>query len=67
MDDYKPLVQGEALAFEPGARYKYSNAGMLLLGVVIEKASGRNYFDRADGKDRVGSVGEHANQGKQQG
>jgi len=45
VDDYKPLVHGETLAFEPGARWSYSNTGMLLLGVVIEKASGENYFD----------------------
>ena len=29
----------------PGAAYKYSNTGYLLLGVVIEKASGRDYYD----------------------
>ncbi len=45
VDDYKPLVQGDTLAFEPGQRWQYSNTGMLLLGVVIEKASGQNYFD----------------------
>jgi CubicO group peptidase (beta-lactamase class C family) len=45
VDDYKPLVQGEEPAFEPGTRWSYSNTGMLLLGVVIEKASGRDYFD----------------------
>ena len=45
VDDYKPLVKGERLAFEPGTRYAYSNTGMLLLGVVIEGASGKSYFD----------------------
>lgn len=45
VEDYKPLVVGEALAFEPGARFQYSNTGMLLLGVVIEKASGEDYFE----------------------
>ena len=44
VDDYKPLVRGETPAFEPGARFQYSNTGMLLLGVVIEKASGQDYF-----------------------
>jgi CubicO group peptidase (beta-lactamase class C family) len=43
--DYKPLVQGETLAFEPGERFRYSNTGMLLLGVVIEGASGKDYFE----------------------
>lgn len=45
VDDYKMLVKGETLAFEPGSRFNYSNTGMLLLGVVIEKASGMDYFD----------------------
>src|SRR3989442_3745567 len=29
----------------PGAVYKYSNTGYLLLGAVIQKASGREYYD----------------------
>ncbi|UCD23895.1 MAG: beta-lactamase family protein [Gemmatimonadota bacterium] len=45
VDDFKPLVQGERLAFEPGARFRYSNTGMLILGVVIESATGESYFD----------------------
>jgi CubicO group peptidase (beta-lactamase class C family) len=45
VDDYKPLVRDERPAFEPGTRFQYSNTGMLLLGVVIEKASGQSYFD----------------------
>jgi len=31
------------LAAEPGTRYVYSNAGYLILGAVIEEASGRDY------------------------
>jgi len=45
VDDFKPLVVGEELAFEPGERFRYSNTGMLLLGVVIESATGGSYFD----------------------
>jgi CubicO group peptidase (beta-lactamase class C family) len=45
VDDFKPLVQGDKPAFEPGTRFLYSNTGMLLLGVVIEKATGGSYFD----------------------
>ena len=45
VEDYKPLVRDERPAFEPGTRFAYSNTGMLLLGVVIEKASGQDYFD----------------------
>ncbi len=45
LDDYKPLVKDEKPAFEPGKRFRYSNTGMLLLGVVIENVSGESYFD----------------------
>jgi CubicO group peptidase (beta-lactamase class C family) len=45
VDDYKPLVHGETLAFPPGTRAQYSNTGMLLAGAVIEKAAGQDYFD----------------------
>jgi CubicO group peptidase (beta-lactamase class C family) len=45
VEDYKPLVIGDSLAFEPGTKYAYSNTGMLLLGAVVEKASGEDYFD----------------------
>lgn len=43
--DYKPLVRGERPAFPPGADWSYSNTGPLLLGAVIERASGESYFD----------------------
>ena len=33
------------LEFEPGARWKYSNSGYVLLGCVIEKLSGGSYAD----------------------
>ncbi|MCB0589387.1 MAG: beta-lactamase family protein, partial [Phaeodactylibacter sp.] len=45
VEDFKPLVQGDTLRFEPGERFGYSNTGMLLLGVVIQEASGQDYFD----------------------
>jgi CubicO group peptidase (beta-lactamase class C family) len=45
LDDYKPLVQSETLAFEPGTDWSYSNTGMFLLGVVIEKVTEKSYFD----------------------
>jgi CubicO group peptidase (beta-lactamase class C family) len=43
--DYLSLVAGETLAFEPGARWQYSNSGYVLLGAVIEQLSGESYFD----------------------
>ena len=45
VDDWMPLVKDETLDFEPGTRWSYSNTGMLLLGKVIESASGKDYFD----------------------
>ena len=45
LSDYRVLFKNEAMNLEPGLRWKYSNAGMFLLGVVIEKSSGQSYFD----------------------
>jgi len=45
LEDYKPLIKDDRPAFEPGSRFQYSNTGMFLLGVVIEKATGEDYFD----------------------
>jgi len=45
VDDYKPLVAEETLAFEPGTKWQYSNTGFLLAGAVIEAVTGQDYFD----------------------
>jgi CubicO group peptidase (beta-lactamase class C family) len=45
VDDWMPLVKDETLQFEPGTRWAYSNTGMLLLGKVVESASGKDYFE----------------------
>lgn len=45
LDDYKPLVRKEKLAFPSGTKFQYSDTGFLMLGVVVEKVSGENYFD----------------------
>ena len=37
-------VLGQPLQFSPGARIAYSNFGYLVLGLVIEKVSGRDYM-----------------------
>jgi len=44
VDDWMPLVKAESLQFEPGTRWSYSNTGMLVLGKVIEVATGQDYF-----------------------
>lgn len=40
----KPFAD-EPLSFRPGQQFDYSNAGFILLGSIIEKASGETYFD----------------------
>lgn len=44
LEDYKPLISNETLAFVPGERFQYSNTGMFLLGVILEKVSGKDYY-----------------------
>ena len=45
LDDYKQLIKDDRPAFEPGERFQYSNTGMFLLGVIIEKVTGEDYFE----------------------
>jgi len=43
--DYLDLIARQPKAGEPGGEWNYSNAGYVLLGRIIEKASGEGYFD----------------------
>lgn len=43
--DFLPLFADKALAFQPGTDFRYSNAGFLVLGLVIEKVSGQSYCE----------------------
>ena len=45
VDDLMTLAKDERPQFEPGTKWAYSNTGMLVLGKVIEKATGQNYYD----------------------
>jgi CubicO group peptidase (beta-lactamase class C family) len=45
LNDYVTLYGKRDLQFEPGSRWSYSNYGMLLLGVVIERVTGQSYYD----------------------
>jgi CubicO group peptidase (beta-lactamase class C family) len=43
--DYLKLYGARGLTHEPGAEARYSNYGFVLLGALIEKASGQSYYD----------------------
>jgi D-alanyl-D-alanine carboxypeptidase len=45
LGELKPLIAADKPAFPPGSRYAYSNSGFLLLGLLIERASGQSYGD----------------------
>ena len=44
VDDYLPLFRDDPLSFEPGEKFQYSNAGFIVLGAIIERVSGQDYF-----------------------
>jgi len=44
LQDYLPLFADLPLEFEPGTNNRYSNGGYLVLGLIIEKASGMDYY-----------------------
>ncbi|PJJ67521.1 serine hydrolase [Chryseobacterium geocarposphaerae] len=43
--DYLPLFIDQKLAFRPGSDFLYSNSGYMVLGLIIEKITGKSYFD----------------------
>lgn len=43
--DYVALYANDGLRFQPGERWEYSNYGLLVLGAIIEKLSGKSYYD----------------------
>ncbi len=45
VQDYLTMFGSRAPEFEPGSKFAYSNYGFIVLGAVIEKVSGRNYYD----------------------
>ena len=42
--DYFPLFADKPLEFEPGTGQRYSNGGYIVLGAIIEAASGIDYY-----------------------
>ncbi|HYO84398.1 MAG TPA: serine hydrolase domain-containing protein [Bryobacteraceae bacterium] len=45
ISDYVKLYGTRSLEFEPGAQWRYSNYGFVLLGAIIEAVSGQTYYD----------------------
>ena len=43
LQEFLKQLSSEGLRFEPGKGYGYSNAGYFLLGMIIEKVTGKNY------------------------
>jgi CubicO group peptidase (beta-lactamase class C family) len=43
--DFVPLFADQPLAFEPGTSQRYSNAGYIVLGLLIERVTGEPYRD----------------------
>ncbi len=44
LQDYLPLFADLPLEFEPGTNNRYSNGGYVVLGAIIEKVSGMDYY-----------------------
>ena len=44
VNDYLKVIRKEKLEFEPGSKFRYSNSGFVVLGAIIEKVSGKNYY-----------------------
>jgi CubicO group peptidase (beta-lactamase class C family) len=44
LEDYVKLYGARGLEFEPGSKWDYSNYGFLLLGVIVQKVSGQDYY-----------------------
>ncbi len=45
--DYLPLFTGKPLEFEPGTAQRYSNAGYVVLGLVVERLTGQSFAEAA--------------------
>lgn len=45
IDDYISFIKDEPLEFEPGSQARYSNTGYVILGAIIEKITGKSYYD----------------------
>lgn len=44
LKDYLPLFADKPLEFAPGTARRYSNGGYIVLGLIVERASGLDYY-----------------------
>jgi len=44
LKDYFPFFAGRPLEFEPGTKTQYSNGAYIVLGAIIEKVTGKDYY-----------------------
>lgn len=47
-EELTEIVLGRKIAFTPGQGFRYSNFGYMLLSLVIERVSGKSYWDYVD-------------------
>jgi CubicO group peptidase (beta-lactamase class C family) len=45
LTDWFAFFARDPLVFPPGTKSDYNNSGFIVLGAIVEKASGQNYFD----------------------
>ena len=45
LKEYLPLFADKPLEFTPGTARRYSNGGFIVLGLIVEHASGMDYYD----------------------
>ncbi|MEK3889662.1 serine hydrolase domain-containing protein [Bacillus sp. FSL K6-3431] len=42
-NDFLPMFQDDRMKFDPGSKFSYSNAGFILLGLILEKVTGMTF------------------------
>jgi CubicO group peptidase (beta-lactamase class C family) len=59
LDRYLPLIVSAPPVAAPGSGFHYSNSGFLLLGLIVQRASDRDYYDelRRDVFEPAGMTG----------
>lgn len=46
--DFLPLFKDKPMMFEPGEKFQYNNAGFIVLGLVVEKLTGKPFTEVID-------------------